>query len=176
MAKTILAEVYLCMRPYNGILTDIEVRKAKYMDQEGKGLYLKELKGQKEWSFNAEYAFKIRKEGKQIIQAYYDRESGLQLKPSEIISGEAFSRIDIRNAISSAFDARDKLKQRYNMNRDQKIITSALVVFLIAGLIFIVALVIASNVHVTVNVLNNTVGTATTTVLQHLGNASKGIS
>lgn len=174
MANAIMAEVFLCMRPYNGTKTTIEIRSAKYVDEEGKGLYLKELKGNKQWSFDATYAFKVRKNGKEVIQAYYDRESGLQIKPEELMKGEEFSRLDVRNAISSAFDARDKLKQRYNVNKDTKIISSAVVIFLIAAIMFIVALVITSNVHVTVNILNNTA--PTTTVLQHLGNSSKGIS
>lgn len=173
MPERINAEVVLCMAPYNGIHTPMESVPAVY-GANNKGEYkLTETGGKKQvWEYNERLGFKMRSRGKTKILGFYDSVSKLQLSPDEVMKGEQFSRIDVRNAISGAFDAQDHLRNRYKIQQNNAANKVGLVILVLSAVVFIVAMMISSNIHIAVSIVNSTAASNSSA----LGGIGKAIS
>jgi hypothetical protein len=159
MAKKILATVFLCETPLNGIKTPMTREYATLMmDTKGR-YYLKQRGGKKEWQYNHKLAWKTEFKGKMELLVFYDKNSDIQLNPKEIYSGEEFDRTDLRNLITGQLSAERRLRDRIGLEATNKTVTIIAIIFLVAAIFMVIGLVTEgqdlSNVHVYVQIVNS---------------------
>ena len=159
MAKPLMADLYLCFG-VNGINTPMDHVKARFMkDEKENKVVLREIGGKGKWNFKSKMAFKPTYKGLTEIMVFYDKDSGLQLDPTEVMKGELFSRPDIKNAISDQITAERRLKTRNGMDVQSKLFTGIAIMILLSAVFIMIGMILFANslshVNYTIQIVNS---------------------
>lgn len=156
MARPLYATIYLCYPPYHGIKTNMDKAVGMFMKNKEGNIYLKERGGKREFQYSGKYAYKVYGKGAVELLCFYDKDSLLQINPKEIMSGEEFSRTDIRNLITGQINAERRLRTRIGLEPSNKTNLILGMMFVIAALLMLISSAMysnsMSNPHITVQV------------------------